>query len=272
MNSIPFSFHQIAALRTLSALWPDKDWCLIGASALACHLDMRWRQTADLDLLLDVDLDVFPAGLEKQVGWTRHPTKDHEWQGPGQVRVDVLPAGIDVLSEGQIIWNSGHRMSLLGARLAMEHAATLTLASDLSVRVAPLHIIALLKVASYLDRPYERVRDLEDLGYILEEYVSADDLRRFTDEVPQDVEYECRPAFLLGFDLGRLLNEQEWAAVRRFIAISRGFGADTTRSRLRQRGPARWRVGNADSEARIDGVLDALETGLSSTLRSRQLR
>ena len=261
---IPFTDAQIAALRSLSALWPRTAWCMIGASALACQLDLSWRQTGDIDLILAVDLDAFPAGLDKLAGWSRHQTREHEWHGPGRVQVDLLPAGAGLLRQGRITWQSGHQMSLLGMRHAMAHAVPVRFASDLSVRVAPLRVIALLKMVAYLERPHERERDLEDIGQILEDYVPADDPRRFGDEVPETIAFECRPAFLLGRDLAPLLDESERAVTGRFIERLRGVGTDTTRSRIKQKGPDRWRVGDVDSDAQLDAVVDAFQAGLDS--------
>jgi predicted nucleotidyltransferase len=261
---IPFSHHQIEALRSLSALWPRTGWCMIGASALACHLDLRWRQTSDIDLVLAVDLDAFPAGLDQLAGWSRDVTREHQWHGPGGVQVDLLPAGADLLRQGHITWKSGHRMSLVGMRHALAHAVPVSIASDLSVRVAPLRVIALLKMVAYLDRPHDRERDLEDIGQILEDYVPPDDLRRFGDDVPDAIAFECRPAFLLGCDLAPLLDDAERAVTGRFIELLRGVGTDTTRSRIKQRGPDRWRVGDVDADAQLDAVVDAFQAGLDS--------
>jgi predicted nucleotidyltransferase len=253
---------QVDALRSLTALWGDTRWCLIGASALGCHLDMRWRGTGDLDLVLAVDEGTFPAGLDTLEGWRRDRVKEHEWHGPGWVQVDVLPAGPEVLARGHVQWNSGIQMSLVGMRLAFAHAAPVFVAPGVDVEVAPLHVIALLKMVAYQESPGSRERDLADLAYIMEEYVPLDSDRLWS-EVPTGVAFECRPAFLLGLDLAPLLNERERVVVTKFIALLRGVGADTTRPRFLRGGPSRWRADDDDEEARLDGVIDAFEAGLS---------
>ncbi len=45
-----FTPGQIAALRKLRELWPDRPFVLVGASALGCFLDFRWRATNDIDI------------------------------------------------------------------------------------------------------------------------------------------------------------------------------------------------------------------------------
>ena len=175
----------------------------------------------------------------------------------------MLPAGQDLLEQGHVEWKSGHKMSLVGMRLAFEHAVPVPTAPDLSVNVAPLHVLALLKIVAYQDRPHQRQRDLEDLAFMMEEYVGADDDRLWTD-VPSQIEYECRPAFLLGLDLGPLLNESELGIVARIVALLRGEGQDTTRPRFLRGGPARWRVDDNDEDGRLDGVIAAFEAGLAA--------
>lgn len=256
-----FTTAQRAALRTLSALWSRLEWSLIGASALACHLDMRWRRTADLDLVIAVDQAAFPAGLDMQEGWMRRERNEHEWHGPGGVRVDLIPAGPGLLAAGCITWETGHRMSLVGMRHALSAAVSTDVGDGVIIRVPPLHVLALLKMISYTDRPAERERDLADLGYALEEYVDVDDDRRYSEDVPADLEFEARPAFLLGRDLCPLLNATERAAVERFVSLAIGEGGDATNSRLLRLGPPRWRSG--DHGERLKAVIRAFKAGLA---------
>jgi len=61
--------EQTATLRELSELWRDTPFVLIGANALALQIDFEWRQTNDLDLVLSVALEDYPAGLAALPGW-----------------------------------------------------------------------------------------------------------------------------------------------------------------------------------------------------------
>src|SRR5438105_11047435 len=159
---------QLAALRQLRELWRELDFCLIGATALGCHLPLP-RPTNDLDITLSVSLNSFPGGLDKLSGWRQHPTKEHEWHGPDDVQVDVVPAGEDLIAQGAVTWpRTGHSMSLIGMRLAFATALPLFVAEGLSIPVAKPHVLALLRMVSYLDRPAPRQRDLADLAYGLE--------------------------------------------------------------------------------------------------------
>jgi len=47
---VTFTPGQTGALRKLRELWPDTPFVLVGASALGCFLDFRWRATNDIDI------------------------------------------------------------------------------------------------------------------------------------------------------------------------------------------------------------------------------
>ena len=65
--------NQVAALRELDEVWPESNAVIIGATALGCYYDMTWRQTADVDLVLALDLKHFPGVLLTRPGWKQHP-------------------------------------------------------------------------------------------------------------------------------------------------------------------------------------------------------
>lgn len=74
--------EQLAALRDVRAVWPDADLLLIGAQALAAHIDMSHRHTEDLDLAVAVSLAEFPAELPHRPGWEQHPKRTHHFISP----------------------------------------------------------------------------------------------------------------------------------------------------------------------------------------------
>jgi predicted nucleotidyltransferase len=110
------------------------------------------------------------------------------------------------------------KMSLVGYDHVFRDAVECELGTGVKVRVVTLVTLVLLKVASYMDAPQTREKDLQDLATIMERYEAEGD-RRFTDEVlDADVEYDSTGAFLLGRDLARLCDEQdEVAVVERFL-------------------------------------------------------
>ena len=249
-----FTTGQSQALRQLAELWRDTRFCLIGASALACQIDLP-RQTGDLDMSVSVSLDELAAGLSRLQGWKRNPKKEQEWLSSTGVKVDVLPAGPSLLAAGEIIWPStGARMNLTGMRLALERGILFEVEPGLSIPVAPVAVIAVLKMISYLDRPAERERDLDDLAHILENHVPPDNDRRFAPEVlDAGVPYEHASAYLLGHDLQGLVNDTERKAVAEFVARVRDERhPSATQGRMARLGPSSWNQDPDELLARIE--------------------
>lgn len=208
--------QQISALRELATVWKDLDFCVIGATALKCQTALP-RQTNDVDISLAVDFAKYPNGPESLLGWRRDPNFEPRWFSPDGVKVDIVPSG---MGEREITWpKSGVTMSVVGMQLAISSRIHVE-DGGLRVPVAPVPLVVVLKMAAYLDRPFERERDLEDLAWLLEKYLADDEDRRFSDPVlDAGVADEVVSAFLLGLDVGAAVagakNEHE--LVGRFI-------------------------------------------------------
>ena len=249
-----FTTGQTQALRQLAELWRDARFCLIGASALACQIDLP-RQTGDLDMAVSASLDELASGLTGLAGWKKNPKKEHEWLSPTGIKVDALPAGPSLLAAGEIIWpGTGARMHLTGMRLALERGIAFEVEKGLSIPVAPVAVIAILKMISHLDRPAERERDLHDLAHILENHVPLDHDRRFAQEVlDAQVPYEHASAYLLGHDLRQLVNDEERTAVDNFVARVRDERhPSATQGRMARLGPSSWNQDPDELLARIE--------------------
>jgi hypothetical protein len=105
-------------------------------------------------------------------------------------------------------------MNLVGLRLAFEKGVSLALPESSSMLLATVPTIALLKMAAYRDRPEERERDLDDLAFLLEDYLGDEDDRRFLlIEREPKLDYENASAFALGLDVGEIVNDEERAIV-----------------------------------------------------------
>jgi predicted nucleotidyltransferase len=240
----PFAPFQIEALRQLGRLWPPERCVLIGASALGCFMEMRWRQTFDLDLSLAASFDECANLLRSLPGWSLDPQVEHRWLATGGSQIDVIPAGPDLLNQGELTWpRSGQRMSLLGFRLAFEECVPVQVDADLSIMVAPVPVVALLKIVAYLDRPHERHRDLQDLAFVLENFVAPDAPERYSHAVFEaDLTYEEVSPFLLGQRIAALANSTERLTTERFVsAIKNEDDSLGTQANFLAAGPASWR-------------------------------
>lgn len=73
MKTHPFTPTQLETLYSLRAALPDVQRVLVGAAALGCHLEMRWRSTKDLDLSILSD-PIVPQSLRRSITSASAPT------------------------------------------------------------------------------------------------------------------------------------------------------------------------------------------------------
>jgi predicted nucleotidyltransferase len=251
--------EQTETLRQLSELWRDTPFVLIGANALALQVDLEWRQTNDLDFVVCVALEDYPAGLAALPGWHRRREGEHAWLSPTGVRVDVVPAGPGLLEAGSLTWpESGYRMSLIGLRLAFDHHVLVAIDDHHSVQVATTPAIIVLKMVAFLDRP-DREDDLTDIAQVVERHLGPVDDRRWA--LP--VDFDNASAFALGMDVGALVNERERHVVTGFLTRAKDED-DRTHALLIRNGPSVWRE---HPEVLFDR-LAALEKGMLEALSS----
>ena len=252
---------QIAALVEVSQIWPGLQIVIIGATALGFHVEMRWRQTADLDLVIAVGVDDLQA-IAQRPGWHQSALRQHEFRSPHGARMDILPAAAPLIERGHIAWPSGHMMSLAGMDLVFAHAVARDLGGGHLVHVAPAPVVAVLKMVAYGDRPSERERDLADIAYLLDVYVEDDSDRRWDEAA--DVEYDLAPAFLLGRDIGRLARETHRPLIGGFL--DRVGDPDSVQHAIMQRlGPSSWR----GEEGALQRRLDVFHRGFEGALVDR---
>lgn len=216
---IPFTKQQIATLRTLRGIWPVDRFVLIGGAALRCFVGGT-GPTEDLDLVLAVSLEEYPGGADRLPGWSRDRRREQRWVSPEAVRVDILPASSDLLDAGEIVWADGARMSLVGMRLAFGHGVPVSLENGLVISVAPVPVLAVLKVVAYLDDPLDRMKDLGDIAYMLEGFVGPTASERYDDEIFElGLRDEEVSPFLLGRRVAEIATTEEVRAVCRFLDI-----------------------------------------------------
>lgn len=209
---------RLGALQKIRRVWQHRRCVLIGASALDIRLGLRWRTTEDLDLVVDAGFEELSAEMALLSQWSRQG--DQRWRDPAGVIVDIIPANAELLAAGELSWpRTNARMSLAGIGHALELCDELELAEGLSFPVAPVAVLALLKITSYLDRPLERGKDLEDLAFILAESVGPEDPRRWEADVFEaGLSYEQVDAFVLGRELRKFVDERDRRLIASFVA------------------------------------------------------
>lgn len=213
---------------------------LIGAAAVGVHVPMTWRRTSDLDLVLAIEVDAVDALSSRLSGWSHDPRREHVWRSPRGVELDLVPAAASLRGTKTLVFPaSGNEMDLTGIDLAFEHAVPTRL-GDCTVNVAPIEVLAVLKMVAWLDSPH-RLHDLEDLAHILEAWLPLDDERRYDDAiVAAQVPYDDVPALLLGRAIRAIAREPHRDVVRRFLDHV-GDERRGAHGYLQSRGPISWR-------------------------------
>jgi len=221
--SSPFTAAQLSDIRALRDVSQasDVEIVVIGAAALLLQFENLARYTKDIDVTVALDLEdfeQFTVRLE-DARWKHDLTLEHRWRAPSATIVDLLPAGPKLRGEGRITWpQSQFSMSLLGFHHVFRQAISIELEPDVSIKVAPPNVLALLKVVAYLEDPHRRAKDLDDIQLILSRYAENSD-RLFSDEVfdAQLSDFGLANALLLGSDLRALGTEQEAAIIQGFF-------------------------------------------------------
>ena len=209
--------YWIAVIEELAQALDRPRAVLIGAAALELrgHLDV---QTADRDLAIVLDERELVARMRTAAEWTRDARQPQRWLHRSGAIVDLIPAPPEAVSAGEHVWPDGARMSLVGFRHLLDRGQRVPQLRQ--VEVASLPSIALLKMAAYLDRPSDRVKDLRHLALLLDGYLSPDDKRLWLGEAADRGYFnEDACAFLLGFDLHEQTDEAETGLVRRFLDL-----------------------------------------------------
>ncbi len=256
MTNNPFTPAQREALLELRREWTERRIVLIGASALACQIEMRWRRTNDIDLTIVAEQKELAADLTS-LGWKRDARLEQRWMSPQGVLVDALPASHADIAAGKLVFaESGHVMNLAGFDLALAHHVPVSLGPAHFIDVAIVPVVVILKMAAWLDRPAERDRDLQDLAHVFNEYLEPDASRRWEDElIEAQLAYEDQSAFALGRDIGAVAKEVHYQLIIGFLAAVSDDSAAAHASFARY-------LAHENSSTILDARLQAFRRGL----------
>jgi len=216
--------EQVEALRQLKRACAEAgvDAVVIGATAYRVWIDDD-RRTQDVDVAIALDIDQIQSLTDRlqTAKWTHDPRREERWLTQAGARIDLLPIGEQARRTGYVTWPKAEmRMSVAGFEHLFDEAVEKELAPETVMKVAPLHVLALLKIVAYMDDPHGRSKDLEDLGRLMERYELEGD-RRFSNEVFEaGLDFESSGAFLLGLDVGRLCSGTESDIVGNLIAAT----------------------------------------------------
>ncbi|MBU2320692.1 MAG: nucleotidyl transferase AbiEii/AbiGii toxin family protein [Gammaproteobacteria bacterium] len=197
----------------------DIPYFIAGATArdlLLFHVFGRdpGRKTHDIDTAIlvsgwDSFASVKSALLDSGLSETKLPHRlMHESSG---LPIDIIPFGAIADKIGEIQWPPEHAvtMSVTGFQEALDHAVLVDIGQGVSVRVASLAGLVLLKLMAWQERRLETNKDVTDFLTILTEYPNVEFDRLYDDFIPAEklnYDIERQGAFLLGYDLNMLLS------------------------------------------------------------------
>jgi predicted nucleotidyltransferase len=175
------------------------------------------RQTHDVDLVIELggkELTELLTGL----AWKQDPRHQQRWVGGGNFVADVLPASLPSVAAGRLALDrKDSAMSFTGFDLLFDHAIEIQIpGQDATVHVASLGTLVVLKVAAWRDRPYDRYKDLNDIGTILASALPQDDARRWDIPIPGDFEDQS-PRFV-GQQVGQIASREHRLLIDEFLS------------------------------------------------------
>ena len=194
---------------------------VVGATARDILLDVFYgigskRATMDIDIAVFVeDWNQFKR-LKNELIATADFSSTRETQRllfKNRLPVDLVPFGGVAEKEDMIGWppDNSFRMNVAGFRECYQHVVQVQISvdPDLTINVANLAGLAILKLISWDENSARRRKDASDLLFILQNYLDAGNLERLFDEAPDivdsgDYNYEAGSARLLGRDISAI--------------------------------------------------------------------
>lgn len=155
---------------------------IIGATARdiilsGIHKQASARRTADLDIAIAIrDWDKFNLISEelcKMEGFTKDPKLTQRFNFQNVYDMDIVPFGEIAQKDNTIYWPPEEQfaMSVAGYTEVAENTLIVTIDNDLSVKVASLPGIFILKLVAFNDRKSKTNKDADDLAFIIKNYL-----------------------------------------------------------------------------------------------------
>ncbi len=158
------------------------DFYIIGATArdiilTGIHKQASTRRTADLDIAIAIkDWDKFDQ-ISKELcnidGFHKSNKQKQLFWYKRDFKLDIVPFGEVAKADNNIYWppEEVFAMSVVGFTEVANNTLEITIDNDLSVKVASLPGIFILKLAAFNDRKNETNKDADDLAFIIKNYL-----------------------------------------------------------------------------------------------------
>lgn len=181
------------------------------------HGRKQSRKTNDLDIAIMIQdwstYETVSTDLGADPDFTKSPKQKQRWYFKERVILDIIPFGEIAKVDKHIYWppDETPAMSVSGFPAMATAALELIVDEEVSVPVASIPGLFVLKLLAWKDRHRETNRDSEDIGGILNEYLEIN-LDRTAQEHPdifslEDFTILRAGAYLMGRDIHRFLAE-----------------------------------------------------------------
>lgn len=255
------------------------DFYLVGAVArdiwmTGVHDLEPSRATRDVDLAVLVPTEAEYTRLKEALlgegTFSESPRNPLTLFFEGKITVDLMPFGGVEVADGQVHLHRGQgvaRFAVNGFAEVNEQATAWVAVDDtLRFRVCTLPGILVLKWIAFDDRPEHRLKDLEDIAFILKNYdqIAGDAL--FTDhfDLLEDSDsLEATAARIAGRDVRPLLSDSEALRTRVAAILDRAMAEGETGVVVRQMQRAQFSHRPADV---VLGLLEHFRQGLDDPL------
>ena len=189
---------------------------VIGAVAVAYHVPLG-RETGDVDLVIVAE-EPEVAAILTTADWVQENATQRWRHEESASIVDVLPATPRILRDGRLRFEGGGtELCMVGFDLALSHTVLVAIEhGPLSVEVAKRPALVMLKMVAWLDRPYERTRDLGDIARILDLSLDEWDTRRWQEPFVV-LESEDQSPFFVGRELAAIVGDHHRSKVEAFF-------------------------------------------------------
>tara|TARA_R110002124_G_scaffold251205_5_gene416441 strand:+ start:7026 stop:7868 length:843 start_codon:yes stop_codon:yes gene_type:complete len=192
---------------------------VIGATArdivMELHNEKSGRLTHDLDIAITVNDWEQWQKFEKEIISLENFTKDKDQKQrflyKKKFQLDIVPFGDIMKQDSKIFWppDESFAMSVLGFDAAEEASLKVIVDKEIEIKIASLSGIFLLKIMAWKDRHHKNNKDADDIGFILENYLSINDQRaaeKYYEMVYSDEQTILTGgALLLGIDILEIL-------------------------------------------------------------------
>ena len=209
---------------------------VIGATArdivMELHNEKSGRLTHDLDIAITVNDWVQWQKVEEEIvkldSFTKDPDQKQRFIYQGKFILDIVPFGNIMKQDSKIFWppDEDFAMSVLGFDAVEEASLKVNIDQEIEIQIASLSGIFLLKITAWKDRNHKSNKDADDIGFILENYLSINEERAATeyydDIYTEDFTLVKGGAMLLGIDVSEILQEypDDLAAIKKILIDS----------------------------------------------------